>query len=312
MPKVVRRKHPEPVSASTQAAAAQTEAKASKVKMTKTKAAKVKEAKAKGLKLIDVKAKDAKTKGRSIKVKGAKAKGADVTPKRAKAKDSGAKTKRTRIKQTKPKSAAELSTQVWSADTIPDLPHMEAEGIALLGEHLTGIRVFLEYGSGGSSLMVAQAGIKSIYSVDTDKQFLKAVRQRLLDEGIPRRRYIPIYADIGATKEWGRPVDESHARDWPAYCTAPWEKLLKTGERPDLVLIDGRFRVASFLITMLMAPPGCVILFDDYVDRPEYHVVERYLQPARLAGRMAEFVVEPVAEPFAALIDLLKYSTESR
>ena len=296
MPKVVRRNHPEPVSASTQAAAAQTEAKA-KVKMTKTKAAKVKEAKGKGPKLKDLKAKGAKAKDRSIKIKGAKSK------------DTGTKTKKAKAQ---PDSVAAHVTEDWSAGTIPSLPHMEPEGIALLGEHLTGIRVFLEYGSGGSSLMVAQAGVKSIYSVDTDKQFLKAVRQRLLDEGIPRRRYIPIYVDIGATKEWGRPVDESHARDWPAYCTAPWEKLLKTGERPDLVLIDGRFRVASFLITMLMAPPGCVILFDDYGDRPEYHVVERYLQPARLAGRMAEFVVEPVAEPFAALIDLLKYSTESR
>lgn len=300
MPKVVRRKHPEPVSASTQAAAAQTEAKASKATMTKTKAAKVKEAKVKGPKLKDVKAKGAKAKDRSIKLKGAKSK------------DSGIKTKKAKTGQALPKAGAAHATEDWSAGTIPSLPHMEPEGIALLGEHLTGIRVFLEYGSGGSSLMVAQAGVKSIYSVDTDKQFLKAVRQRLLEDGIPRRRYIPIYADIGATKEWGRPVDESHARDWPAYCTAPWEKLLKTGERPDLVLIDGRFRVASFLITMLMAPPGCVILFDDYVDRPEYHVVERYLQPARLAGRMAEFVVEPVAEPFAALIDLLKYSTESR
>lgn len=305
MPKVVRRKHPEPVSASTQAAAAQTEAKASKVKMTKTKAAKVKEAKVKGPKLKDVKAKGAKAKG-------AKAKDRSIKIKGAKAKDAAIKTRKAKTGQAQPKTVAAHVTEDWSAGTIPSLPHMEPEGIALLGEHLTGIRVFLEYGSGGSSLMVAQAGVKSIYSVDTDKQFLKAVRQRLLDEGIPRRRYIPIYADIGATKEWGRPVDESHARDWPAYCTAPWEKLLKTGERPDLVLIDGRFRVASFLITMLMAPPGCVILFDDYVDRPEYHVVERYLQPARLAGRMAEFVVEPVAEPFAALIDLLKYSTESR
>lgn len=223
-----------------------------------------------------------------------------------------------RIKSSKRKSGAVLTDvataahDTWSPDTIPSVPHMEDTGLALLGEHLAGVRVYVEYGSGGSSVMVAQAGVKRIYSVDSDKQFLKAVKQRLLNDGVPRRRYIAIYADIGPTREWGKPVDESHIKAWPNYCAAPWRKLLKTGERPDLVLIDGRFRVACFLITLLMAPRGCVILFDDYVNRPEYHVVERYLQPMRLAGRMAEFVVEPIAEPFAAMMDILKYSTESR
>ena len=242
-------------------------------------------------------------------IKGKSAKADDVKAKTVK--DKHAKTSRAKTKPGKKAAATPAHEQAWSADTIPSLPHMEDAGIALLGEHLTGVQVFLEYGSGGSSVMVAQAGVKSIYSVDSDKQFLKAVKQRLLDEGIPRRRYIPIYADIGPTKEWGKPADESHLKEWPNYCSAPWKKLLKTGERPDLVLIDGRFRVASFLITILMAPRGCVILFDDYVDRPQYHVIERYLKPVRLAGRMAEFVVQPFAEPFAALVDLLRYSTES-
>jgi len=291
------------------------DAKLSKGRLSKTDKAEGTRAKeAKGAKVKDVVR--AKSQGLKIKeTKDAKAKNAKtLSAKDAKAKSSKSKqvAPKQRKQQSKSDHATETSLTAWSADTIPSLPHMEDAGIALLGEHLTGVQVFLEYGSGGSSVMVAQAGVKSIYSVDSDKQFLKSVRKRLLNEGIPRRRYVPIYADIGPTKEWGKPVDESHVKAWPNYCSAPWRKLLETGDRPDLVLIDGRFRVASFLITILMAPAGCVILFDDYVNRPEYHVVERYLKPVRLAGRMAEFVVEPVAEPFAILMDLLEYSTESR
>jgi len=284
--------------------------KTSKLKDSKPKNSKLKESKPKTSKLKDSKPKNSKLKTANLQL-------AKTTVPNAHPKNTDGKRTKLKAAITTPTLPASSSQSTpadaaWSAATIPSLPHMEPEGIALLGEHLTGVRVFLEYGAGGSSVMVAHAGVKSIYSVDTDKPFLKAVRQRLTDDGIPRRRFIPIYADIGATKEWGRPVDESHAREWPNYCSAPWKKLLKTGERPDLVLIDGRFRVASFLITMLMAPSGCVILFDDYANWPEYHVVERYLRPARFAGRMAEFVVEPVANPYAALIDLLQYSTESR
>lgn len=200
----------------------------------------------------------------------------------------------------------------WSPETIPSIPHMEDAGIALLAERLKGVKIFLEYGSGGSSIMAAQAGIRRIYSVDSDLMFLQSVQKRLIADGIPRRRYVPVYVDIGRTGNWGRPVNENHAKDWPNYCSAPWVRLEQAGEKPSLVLIDGRFRVASFLVTAMLAPPGCVILFDDYVDRPEYHLVEQHLKPVRFEGRMAEFIVAPLLDAKAALFDLLQYSTESR
>ena len=240
------------------------------------------------------------------KVKPSKATAPKIKEHKAKtSKSTGADTKKNRL----PKAAEPIE---WSPETIPSIPHMEDAGIALLAERLSGVKIFLEYGSGGSSIMAAQAGIRRIYSVDSDLVFLQSVQKRLIADGIPRRRYVPVYVDIGKTGDWGRPVNENHARDWPSYCSAPWIRLEHAGEKPSLVLIDGRFRVASFLVTAMLAPPGCVILFDDYVDRPEYHIVEQHLKPVRFEGRMAEFIVAPLLDPKAALFDLLQYSTESR
>lgn len=274
-----RRKKLEEVATETKGKAKGPKAKETRAKVTKPKASTSKAPKSTAPKI------------KERKVKPSKSKGADA--------------KKTRS----PKAVEPIE---WSPDTIPSIPHMEDAGIALLAQRLKGVKIFLEYGSGGSSIMAAQAGIRRIYSVDSDLVFLQSVQKRLIADGIPRRRYVPVYVDIGKTGDWGRPVNENHARDWPSYCSAPWIRLEHAGEAPSLVLIDGRFRVASFLVTAMLAPPGCVILFDDYVDRPEYHIVEQHLKPVRFEGRMAEFIVAPLLDPKAALFDLLQYSTESR
>ena len=44
----------------------------------------------------------------------------------------------------------------------------------------------------------------------------------------------------------------------------------------DLVLIDGRFRVACCLKCYDIISDSCVIAFDDFLNRPQYHVVLDY------------------------------------
>lgn len=191
---------------------------------------------------------------------------------------------------------------------VPDLPHMEPEGQALLRTCLEQAEVFLEYGSGGSSVMAADSPVRRIYSVASDLEFLRAVHRKLLAAGTSADKYVPLHADIGPTGAWGRPQDTNHATLWPLYARTPWAAMADQGDVPDLILIDGRFRVATFLISVMLAPKGCTILFDDYFDRPAYHVVERYLKPAQAAGRMARFVVSGSYSD-GLILDLLKYCT---
>ena len=58
--------------------------------------------------------------------------------------------------------------------------------------------------------------------------------------------------------------------------------------KPDLILIDGRFRIATFLACCLSFP-GSTILFDDYLNRESYHAVENIVKPIRHTGRIGEF-----------------------
>ena len=198
-------------------------------------------------------------------------------------------------------------TRCWSASDIPHRPHMEPDGLTLLTERLSSCTCFLEYGAGGSTVLAAEMGVPKIYSVESDRAFLSAVKDAVAGAS-PGAILCDQYVDIGPTVEWGNPRDTSKATKWPLYSSSIWSEIIaKSEDEPDLVLIDGRFRVASFLATLIFAKPGTTILFDDYYDRANYHVVEKYLMPLSRAGRMAEF--QTCSAPREAMLDLLAYST---
>ena len=54
----------------------------------------------------------------------------------------------------------------------------------------------------------------------------------------------------------------------------------------DLVLIDGRFRVACALQTILNTNDDVIILWHDFTDRPYYHEILKFLEIKHTAGTM--------------------------
>jgi hypothetical protein len=198
----------------------------------------------------------------------------------------------------------------WSSPKIPSTPFMEEEGIEVLKEELLRARVFLEYGSGGSTVMASGYPGLKIHSIDSDEAFLIAVKDRCIQE-FPECNLSSHHVEIGPTSEWGVPSDLSKANLWPSYSIKPWEEFRKESIKPDLILVDGRFRVSCFLVSLALAPLGTVILFDDYTNRNQYHMVERYLFPESIHGRMARF--RKITEPNLAdlLPNILSFCTES-
>ena len=87
----------------------------------------------------------------------------------------------------------------------------------------------------------------------------------------------------------------------------PWEIARASNIVPDTVFIDGRFRVASFLYTLVAARAGTTILFDDYVKRPEYHVVEEFCRVESTHGRLAVFRASPSWDPVQMSARLAQY-----
>lgn len=163
----------------------------------------------------------------------------------------------------------------------------EAEARAW-GQACAEARVVLEYGSGGSTLVAAEAGA-SVWSVESDAAWAAMMRDWFAAHPADVQIH---HADIGPTKEWGHPADESGFRRWPDYALKVWD--LPGFAHPDLVLVDGRFRLACFLTVAYRITRPVVLFFDDYLPREAYHKAEEIARPTGMIGRMARFDLEPV------------------
>jgi hypothetical protein len=198
----------------------------------------------------------------------------------------------------------------WSVSDIKPVPHMDDEGRTLFETRLEGAQCLLEFGAGGSSMTAARLKVPTVIAVESDGDFLAATGAAVRAQAT-HTAFFGHHADIGPTKEWGNPADRSKVHLWPRYCSSIWARIASESlPQPDLVLIDGRFRVACLLAALLMARPDTRILFDDYFDRPAYHRVEAWVTPIGRAGRMAEFVVPGGPPPPGLIADLLAASTD--
>lgn len=163
--------------------------------------------------------------------------------------------------------------------------------------------VILEYGSGGSSVLALKANVKNqLYSCETDSLWLARLSSFLTEEGLSAR-FHPLHCDVGPTKEWGYPdfdqADFTHDRGTQFLMAAwkPWIMFKDQKINPKFVLIDGRWRVPSFLAAVINCQAPIKILFDDYLERKQYHVVESIQVPSRMIGRAALFEIEPKNNP---------------
>lgn len=172
-----------------------------------------------------------------------------------------------------------------------------------------GAEVVLEYGSGGSSFVAMEAGARKLFTVESDAGWAARIADSLAT-AFPRRAAHVHHVDIGPTADWGRPADTSGFAAYPDYATTVWDR--PDFEMPDVVLIDGRFRVACFLTVMLRATRPVTVLFDDYHRRPEYHWIEEFGAPVGRARRMARFEVTPRALPPEAMTRILRAFVDPR
>ncbi|MCA0422519.1 MAG: hypothetical protein LCH61_04205 [Proteobacteria bacterium] len=183
------------------------------------------------------------------------------------------------------------------ADTVPILTLPPDEAAAVAAAYAAG-RVILEYGSGGSTVLAAEMAGKTVTTVESDR----AWAQRMRDWFAAHPPASPVtvhHADIGTTRDWGYPKYLRSHMKWAGYPIGIWDEPGFVA--PDVVLVDGRFRIACFLTVMLKTPHPVTVLWDDYDDRPHYHRVETLVQPVAKAGRLARFELTPTALSPAAL-----------
>jgi hypothetical protein len=190
----------------------------------------------------------------------------------------------------------------------PELTMPEQEA-ALLRALYADASVILEYGSGGSTVMAAEMPGKTIFSVESDRDWAQMMRGWFAQNAPEQGTQVDvIWSDIGATKEWGFPAGNG---SWHRYARYPLEVWsLPEFKQPDVVLVDGRFRTGCALATAFNTKKPVDLLFDDYAPRRHYHRVEPYLGKPELTGRMARFRVEPMAVPAERLLNVIEMMTK--
>jgi hypothetical protein len=156
---------------------------------------------------------------------------------------------------------------------------------------------YLEYGVGQSTEWVVNNTRAQIVGVDTSQDWINKVTLNLGAAAHGRLRLEHIY--VGPLGNWGRPLDYSLRLNFLSYVETPFA----IGPAPELVLIDGRFRVASFLTCLARSAPETSIIFDDYTERPHYHLVEEYAQIQETCGRQALFRVPAAIDHKAVLAE---------
>jgi len=179
---------------------------------------------------------------------------------------------------------------------VPSTPHFDSESTTKwFVERLKHSKRYLEYGTGGSTYLAAKYNLRFI-CIDSDRFFLRAVKNKIKRDGFlneSEQKYN--YADIGLTGLWGMPVTffkpSAHRLELYKKYSEPPKDYQSNTYIPDLILVDGRFRVACALkiIRLLADKNDWTLVVDDYIERDKYHVIEKYAQLDRYVGRMAVF-----------------------
>jgi len=149
----------------------------------------------------------------------------------------------------------------------PWLSHRDKE---MFYRYLDNCTVYFEYGSGGSTYQASSRdNVRKIYSAESDIQWQNKLKRNIKNENITY-----IFSDMNTLpNSWGHPGKNATDVQKINYSSRITELSKEEQSAIDLVLIDGRFRVACCLKCHDVIKDNCVIAFDDFMNRSEYHVV---------------------------------------
>lgn len=169
---------------------------------------------------------------------------------------------------------------IWPLpDEIKFKPFMSENEIKAFSFFMKPGNIYFEFGSGGSTNLASFYKVKT-YSVESDVKW----HEKLKNNGIVAN-YITI--DLKATSI-GYPGNKTDVKDWEKYI-----KAYKKEYNANIILIDGRFRVACALDIFNKITNQTIILIHDYVNRKDYHIIENYYIKIKSWDTLALFIKNP-------------------
>ena len=138
-------------------------------------------------------------------------------------------------------------------------------------------KFFFEYGS-GSSTIYADKKNKKYISIETDKHFYKCLLLKL------KNRNSLKYFNLGIVGEFSYPIfcSKQQVKNYVCSIDNHFKK-----KNPDLILVDGRFRIACCLnlLNKIHIKKKFIIILDDYKKRKEYHYLNKFFEIKKV-GRL--------------------------
>ena len=187
-------------------------------------------------------------------------------------------------------------------------PAMLASEIALFTSVMRCANRYVEFGSGGSTVLAHSMGCASIVTVDSSLAWLEKVKKACALDG--KTQIKMIHVDIGAVKDLGYPKDDSNKEHWDIYHSEPWTD----GDVAfaDTYLIDGRFRVACVIQTALRCPRHAIVMVHDFANRPYYHCILEVMREIARTDNLSVFQVRSDFERATAEALLTQHARDPR
>ena len=168
-------------------------------------------------------------------------------------------------------------------------PYMTSAETTAFTRYRDRSRNYFEFGCGGSTVFCSSP-LRQIKSVDNNQEWLNKVRPLI---GSTTEL---IYINTGPVLEYGNPADPTQTTGFADYSLAFSQRDPNT----DLVLVDGRFRVACALQIVVSDYTGIVLLHD--AERPEYQPLFKFFTVVERTENLVALRVRSTADKKEAAI----------
>lgn len=154
------------------------------------------------------------------------------------------------------------------------IPELSENDMKMFYRYLDNSTIYFEYGSGGSTYQASlRQNIKKIYTVESDKTWIEQLKNLIKDDS----KITYIFNEMGTKPNtWGYPSKSCNESNLISYSQCIFNLNLEEIKKIDLIMIDGRFRVACCLKFFNIINDNCYIIFDDFIIRKKYHIILNY------------------------------------
>ena len=171
------------------------------------------------------------------------------------------------------------SSIIWPLPSeIKFKPLMSNKEIIALSYFMNPNNIYFEFGSGGSTNLASYYNIKT-YSVESDVKWHEILKNNNIIAN-----YITIDLKV---RDSGYPGNETNLDDWKKYIQA-----YKKEYNANVILIDGRFRVACALDLFPKIKKDTIIFVHDY-ERLQYHILEKFYIKVIIWDTLALLIKNP-------------------